>query len=45
MKKTSMPERENKLAVLEFAGKIDDVEAEELKACIETEFSELEGEW
>lgn len=45
MKKTSMPQRENKSAVLEFAGKIDDVEAEELKLCIETEFSALEGEW
>lgn len=45
MKKTSTPERENKSAVLEFAGKIDKDEAEELKLSIETEFSALEGEW
>ncbi|WP_353484455.1 hypothetical protein [Haliscomenobacter sp.] len=45
MKKISTPQQENKSAVLEFAGKIDDVEAEELKLCIETEFSVLEGEW
>lgn len=45
MKKTSMPQRENKSAVLEFAGKIDKDEAEELKLSIETEFSALEGEW
>lgn len=45
MKKMSIPQQENKSAVLEFAGKIDDVEAEELKVCIEIEFSTLEGDW
>lgn len=45
IKKMSTAPKENKSVVLEFAGKIDNVEAEELKLCIGTEFSRIEGEW
>lgn len=45
IKKMSTTPKENKSVVLEFAGKIDNVEAEELKLCIGTEFSRIEGEW
>ena len=31
--------------ILEFAGKIDDEEAEELRQTVASEFSSIEGDW
>lgn len=45
MKKITIAPPANTEAVLQFAGRIGDVEAQELMLCIENEFSTIEGEW
>ncbi|AEE51803.1 hypothetical protein [Haliscomenobacter hydrossis] len=45
MKKITVASPSNTSTVLQYAGKVEDAEANELMLCIENEFSAIEGEW